>query len=84
MTAVQNKDEQAQQYALHWMIWITKPWMIQQWAESTLSNGKPLVQILHDNTHPIHLEWTEDQQAHMETLVEWYTLCGASRECSIH
>jgi hypothetical protein len=78
MHAIQTKDEEAQQDAAHRMIQIAKPWTIRQWSESTLADGKPLVRIPKENAHLVDLEWTEEEQAHLKTLVERYTLRGAS------
>jgi len=84
MHAIRTKDEEAQQDAAHWMIQIAKPWTIRQWSESKLANGKPLVQIPKEKAHVINLEWTEDKQAHLKTLVERYTLRGASGAWRVH
>jgi len=42
-------------------------------SESQLANGKPFVHILKENAHLIELEWTEEEQAQLKTLVERYT-----------
>jgi len=78
------KKKDAQQDAAHWMIQIAKPWTIRRWSESKLANGKPLVRIPKENAHPVHLEWTEGEQAKLKTLVEWYTSRGASGACRVH
>jgi hypothetical protein len=61
MHAIQTKDKEVQQHAVHWMIQILKPWTIRQWSESKLANGKPLVRIPPEHAHLIDLEWTEEQ-----------------------
>ena len=70
MHAIRTKDEEAQQDAAHWMIQIAKPWTIRRWSESKLANGKPLLRIPKEKAHLIDLEWTEEEQAHLMTLVE--------------
>jgi len=84
MHAIQTKDEEAQQDAAHRMIQITMPWMIRRWSESKLANGKQLVWIQKPNEHLIDLQWTEEEQAHLETLMDRYTLWGASGGWSVH
>jgi len=78
MHAIWTENEEAQQDAAHQMIQIAKPWMISRWLGSKLANGNPLVRIPKENAHQIDLEWTEDEQAKLKTLVERYTLRGAS------
>jgi hypothetical protein len=78
MQAIRTEDEEAQQEAAHRIIQIAKRWMIRWWSESKLANGKPLLWIPIKHSHHIYLEWTEDEQAHLKTLVERYTLQGAS------
>jgi len=68
----------------HWMIQIAKPCMIRRWSESKLVNGKPLVRIPRENAHLVDLEWTEDEQAKLKTLVERYTSRGASGAWRVH
>ena len=84
MHAIRTKDEEAQQDAAHRMIQIAKPWTIRQWSESKLANGKPLVRIPKGNAHLVDLEWTEEEQAHLKTLVERYTSQGASGAWRVH
>jgi len=84
MHAIRTEDEEAQQDVAHQMIQIAKPWMIRRWSESKLANGKPLVRIPKENVHLIDLEWTEDAQAKLKTLVERYTLQGASGAWRVH
>jgi hypothetical protein len=76
--AIRTEDQDAQQAAAHQMIWIAKHWMIRRWSESKLANGKPLVQISVENAHLVDLEWNQDEQAKLKTLVERYTSRGAS------
>ena len=78
MHAIQTKDEEDQQDAVHRMIQIATPWTIRRWSESQLASGKPLVRIPKEKAHLMDLEWTEEEQAHVKTLVERYTLRGAS------
>jgi len=73
MHAIQTEDQDAQQDAAHQMIQIPKPWTIRRWSESKLANGKPLVLIPKENAHLVDLEWNEDKQAKLKTLVERYT-----------
>jgi hypothetical protein len=78
MHAIQTEDDEAQQDAAHRMIQIAKPGTIWRWSEWKLLNGKPLVRILKENAHLVDLEWTEVEQAKLKTLVERYTIRGAS------
>jgi hypothetical protein len=78
MHAIWTEDKEAQQDAAHRTIQIAKPWMIRRWSESNLANGKPLVRIPNENAHLVDLEWTEEQQAELKSLVERYTSRGAS------
>jgi len=73
MHAIRTEDEEAQQDAAHRMIKIAKPWIIRRWSEWKLANGKPLVRIPKENAHLVDLEWTEEEQAKLKTLVERYT-----------
>jgi len=70
MHAIRTKDEEAQNDVAQWMIQIAKPWTICRWSESKLANGAPLVWIPKENATLIDLEWTEEEQAHLKTLVE--------------
>jgi hypothetical protein len=47
--------------AEHRIIKIAKPWTIRRWSESKLANGKPLIRIPKNNSHLVHLEWTENE-----------------------
>jgi len=76
--AIRTEDQDAQQDVAHRMIQIAKPCTIRRWSESQLPNGKALVQIPEENAHLVDLEWNEDEQAQVKTLVERYTLWGAS------
>jgi len=84
MHAMRTKDEEAQQDAAHRMIQIAKPWTIKRWSELKLANGQPLVRIPKEKAHLIDLKWTEKEQAHPKTLVERYTLRGASGAWRVH
>jgi len=84
MHAIRNEDKDAQQDAAHQMIQIAKPWTIRRWSESKLANGKPLVQIPKENAHLVDLEWTEDEQAELKTLIDRYTSRGASGAWRVH
>ena len=70
MNAIRTEDQDAQWDAAHRMMQIAKTWMIRRWSESKLLNGKPLVQRSKENAHRVDLEWTEDEQATLQTLVE--------------
>jgi len=82
--AIQTEDQDAQQDAAHQMIQIAKPWTIRRWSESELANGKPLVRIPKENAHLVDLEWTEEEQTKLKTLVERYTSRGASGAWRVH
>jgi len=84
MHAIRTEDQDAQQDAAHRMIQIAKPWTIRRWSESKLANGKPLVGIPKENAHLVDLEWTEEEQAKLKTLVERYTSQGASGAWRVH
>jgi len=84
MHAIQTKDEEAQQDVAHGMIQIAKPCTIRQWSELKLTNGKLLVRIPMKNAHLIDLEWTEEEQPHLKTLVERYTSQGDSGAWRVH
>jgi len=84
MGAVRTKDEEAQQDAAQRMIQIETPWTIRRWSVSKLANGKPPVRIPKEDVHLVDLEWTEEEQAHLKTLVERYTSQGASGAWRVH
>jgi len=84
MHAIRTEDKEAQQDAAHRMVQIAMPWMMRSSLEWKLANGKPLVQIPNKNAHLIDLQWTEDQQAKLNTLVERYTMRGASGAWRVH
>jgi hypothetical protein len=66
------------------MIQIAKPWTMRRWSESKLTNGKPLVQIPKENAHLVDLEWTEQEQAELKTLVHRYTSQSTSGVWMVH
>ena len=78
MHGIWTQDEDDQQDAEPGMIRIAKPWTIRRWSELKLANGKQLLQILKENAHLVDLEWTEEEQAKLKTLVARYTSQGAS------
>jgi hypothetical protein len=78
MHAIRPADEEAQQDAAHRMIQIAKPWTIQTWSESKLAKEKPVVPIPKEHTHLVDLEWSEDEQAPLKTLLERDSSRGAS------
>ena len=84
MHAIRTEDQDAQQDVAHWKIQIAKPCTIRRWSESNLTNGKPLVPLPKENAHLVDLEWTEDEQAKLKTLVERYTSWVASGACRVH
>jgi hypothetical protein len=71
--AIRTKDKEAQQNAAHRMIQIAIPWPKRWWAESQQAIGKPLVRKPNENAHLLDLEWTEEEQAHLQTLMQRYT-----------
>jgi len=78
MQAIWTEVKEADQDAAEKMIQDTKPWMIGRWSESKLEIRKPLVWLLKDNVYLVDLEQTEEEQAKLKTLVEWYTSQHAS------
>ena len=84
MHAIRTEDQDAQQDAAHQMILLPKPWTIRRWAESKLTNGKPLVRLLRWYAHLVDLEWTEAEQAKLKTLLQRYTSEGASGAWRVH
>ena len=71
--AIRTKDEEAQQDAAYRKIETAKPWTIRQRSESKVANGKPLVRIPKENADLIDLKCTDEEQAHLKTLLERYT-----------
>jgi len=84
MHATRTEDKHAQQDAAHRMIQIAKPRTIRRWSELRLENGKPLDRIPKENTHVVDLEWTEEVQAELKTVVERYTSLVASGVWRVH
>jgi len=84
MHAIWTKDKEAQQDAAHRMIQIAMPWTIRRWSESKLANCNPLVYIPKENACLIDLKQTEQENAHLKTLVERYTSQGASGVWRVH
>jgi hypothetical protein len=84
MHAIRTKDEEAHQHVAHKMIYIVKSCTIRQWSETKLANGKPLDRTPKVNAHLIDLRWNEEKQEHLKSLVERYTLWGASGEWKVH
>jgi len=84
MHAIRTKGLDTQEDAAHRMIQIAKPWTIRRWSESTLTNGKPHVRIPKENAHLVDLEWTEEEQAKLKTIVGRYTSKGTSGAWRVH
>ena len=84
MHAIQTEDQEAQQNVAHRMIQPAMRWTIRRWSESELGNGKPLVRIPKENAHVVDLEWNEDNQAQLKTLVEIYPSQRASGAWRVH
>jgi hypothetical protein len=82
--AIRTKDEEAKQDVAHRIFQITKPWMIRRWSESKLANGNPLIEIQKTKADLVDLELTEEDEAELKTLVERYTLWGASGPWRVH
>jgi len=78
MHPIQMEANNAEQEVAHQMIQLANPWKIRMWSESRYANGKPLVWIPMENTHHVDLEWTEDKQTKLKTLVERSTSWGGS------
>jgi hypothetical protein len=82
--AFRTENADAQQDVAHWINQIAKSWMIRRCSESKLANVKPLVRIPKENADLMDLEWTEDEQAKLKSLVERFTLQGASGAWRVH
>jgi len=82
--AIRTEDQDAQQDAAHRMIQIAKPWTKRRYSESKSTHGKPLVRIPKKNAHLVDLEWTEEEQAKLKSLVKRYTLEDASGAWRAH
>jgi len=83
MHAIQSKHEEAQLDAVHLIIQIEKASTIRRWLESKRANGEPPEWIRNENPDVIDLEYTEDKQAQLKTIVVGYTSQGASGACRI-
>jgi hypothetical protein len=84
LDASRTEDQEARQDVAHRIIQITTSGTIRRWSESKLANGKALVGIPKENAHRVDLEWTEEEQAKLKTLVERYTSQGASGVWRVH
>ena len=84
MHTISTEHEDTEKDVAHQMIQIAKQWTINRWSELKLANGKPLVQILKEKAHLIDLDWTQQEQAKLMTLVEWYTSRGAAGAWRVH
>jgi len=84
MHAIWTEKKETQQNAAHRMIQMANPGTRRSWSELELANGKPLVQIAKENAHHIDLQWTENPQPKLQTLVERYTCLGASGAGRVH
>jgi len=84
MHAIRTEDQNTQQDVTHRMIQIATAWTMRRWSESKLANGKPLVRIPKENAHLVDLEWTGDEQAKLNTLVEIFTSWGTSGGWRVH
>jgi len=84
MHAIRTEGKNAPHEAAHRTIQIAMPWTFRRWSDSKSANGKPLVQLLKENAHLVDLEWTEDRQPTLKTLVERYTSWGASGVSRVH
>jgi hypothetical protein len=78
MHAIWTEGHDTSQDMAHRMIQSVQPVMIRRWSESTLANWKQLVLIPNKNEKSVNLQWTKDEQAKLQTVVERYTLLGAS------
>jgi len=84
MHANWTKNEEAEQDVAHRMIQIANLWTIRWWSKLTLTNSNTLVLIEKENSHHIDLRWTEEEQAHLKTLVVRYTWQDASGAQRVH
>jgi len=84
MHAIQTADKEAQQNMVHQMIQIANPWTMRRWSEPKLANRIPLDRILKGNAHLFNLEYTEDKEAKITTVVERYISRGASGAWWVH
>jgi len=60
------------------------PWTLRRWSELTPANWKPRIQIPKENVLLIDYQWTEKEQAKLNTLVETSTSQCASGECRVY
>jgi len=85
MHAMCNKDNGVEQEAAQWIIQLAKLWRItSRWSESELVDRRTLVPIQMENAHHVDFEWTEEEQAELQILVERYTLQGLSGAWRVH
>jgi hypothetical protein len=84
MHAIRAEDEEAPLDPAHYILQIGKLWKIRRWSELELVNAKPLLQIWKEDAHLIEHEWSEARQTKQKSLVERYTLRGASGPLRVH
>ena len=82
--AILMENNEGQNNVVHQMIQIGKPSTIRRSLDSKNANGKPLLQILKHTARLANLEWTEEEQAKLQTLVERYTLESRSGAWRVH
>jgi len=84
MHAIQREDEDTQQDAVHRLRQIADPSTILRWSESKLAIGQQCSWITKKHALLNDLEWTEDKQATLITLVERYTSRDGSGAWRVH
>ncbi|KAF8249294.1 hypothetical protein K440DRAFT_216995 [Wilcoxina mikolae CBS 423.85] len=66
------------------IIRVARPWTIRRWSESKQANGEPLVKVPKDNAHLINLQWTTEEQAKLQQLVDHYESQGEGGTWRVH
>jgi len=74
----ERKTKKLKQVTVHLLKQTGMRLVIRRCSECKRGIGKPLIVIQAENSHLIELEWSEKELAKLKTVVERYTLWGAS------